>query len=144
MGPTPILTGKEVPLITVEWSKNFEVGHERIDFEHKIFLNLIRDASLLPEREAGRERILMHLNEVKQYAVFHFISEENIMYDVDYPDITVHKKEHDMLLALFDSRVHQYLSEEIDLDEVVEFLFEWFALHTTQVDTRLTEYIALA
>lgn len=129
-------------MIAVEWNKKFEVGHERIDFEHKIFLNLIREASLLPERQISRQRVLMHLNEVKQYAVFHFTSEENIMFDVDYPDIEQHKREHEMLLALFDKRVHQYRSEEIDLEEVVAFLFEWFALHTTQVDTRLAQYIS--
>ena len=131
-------------MIAVEWDNKFEVGHERIDFEHKIFLNLIRDASQLPERQASRERVLRHLNEVKQYAVFHFTSEENIMYDLDYPDIVSHKKEHDRLLALFDNRVHQYRSEEIGLDQVVAFLFEWFALHTTQVDTKLARYIAQA
>jgi hemerythrin len=129
-------------MIKVEWSKGFEVGHERIDFEHKIFLNLIRDASRLQLSGTTRERVLMHLNEVKQYAVFHFTSEENIMFDVDYPDIEAHKKEHHMLLALFDSRIHEYRSGSIDLDEVVAFLFEWFALHTTQVDTRLAKYIA--
>ena len=129
-------------MIEVEWSDKFEVGHERIDFEHKIFLNLIRDASRLPLGGTPRERVLMHLNEVKQYAVFHFTSEENIMFDVDYPDIEAHKKEHKMLLALLDSRVYQYSTGDIELDEVVSFLFEWFALHTTQVDTRLAKHIA--
>ncbi|MGD8907898.1 MAG: hemerythrin domain-containing protein [Chromatiales bacterium] len=133
-----------MPLIAVEWSENFEVGHERIDFEHKIFLNLIRETSLLSERETSLERVLKHLNEVKQYAVFHFTSEENIMFDVEYPEIIAHKNEHDRLLALYDSRIHEYRSDEIDLDDVVEFLFEWFALHTTQVDTRLAKYIELA
>ncbi len=131
-------------MINVEWDKKFEVGHERIDFEHKIFLNLIRDASRLPERQVSRKRVLMHLDEVKKYAVFHFTSEENIMFDVDYPDIDPHHKEHQMLLALLDSRVHEYRVDEIGLDQVVEFLFEWFALHTTQVDTRLARYIARA
>jgi hemerythrin len=131
-------------VITIEWSKKFEVGHERIDFEHKIFLNLIREASSLSQQKVSLERILMHLNEVKQYAVFHFASEENLMFDVDYPDIVMHKREHERLMALFDSRVHEYRLGEIDLDQVVEFLFEWFALHTTQVDTRLAKYIELA
>ncbi len=129
-------------MISVEWSKKFEVGHERIDFEHKIFLNLIREASRLPQREISQDRVLMHLNEVKQYAVFHFTSEENIMFDVNYPDIQPPKNEHEMLLALFDDKVHQYRQQEIGLEQVVEFLFEWFALHTTQVDTRLAKYIA--
>ncbi len=129
-------------MINVEWSRRFEVGHERIDFEHKIFLNLIRAASHLPASETSRERVLMHLDEVKKYALFHFTSEENIMFDVDYPDIEPHRKEHLMLLALLDSRVHEFRAGEIELDQVVEFLFEWFALHTTQVDTRLAKYIA--
>jgi hemerythrin len=129
-------------MIEVEWSIKFEVGHERIDYEHKIFLNLIREASLLPQRRTTRDRVLMHLNEVKQYALFHFTSEENIMFDVGYPDISAHKKEHHMLLALLDSRVYEYRSDAIELDAVVAFLFEWFALHTTQVDTRLAKYIA--
>jgi hemerythrin len=128
-------------MIAVEWSSRFEVGHERIDFEHQIFLNLIRAASDLTQGAVTRQRVLMHLNEVKQYAVFHFTSEENMMFDVGYPDIEAHKKEHKKLLALFDDRLHQYRLEEIDLEQIVEFLFEWFALHTTQVDTQLAKYI---
>jgi hemerythrin len=87
---------------------------------------------------------LLHLNEVRQYAVFQFTSEENIMFDAQYPDIDAHMNEHERLLALFDKRVRQYRNEEIELDQVVEFMFEWFALHTTQVDTRLAKYIAEA
>ncbi|MCU7810502.1 MAG: hemerythrin domain-containing protein [Candidatus Thiodiazotropha sp. (ex Notomyrtea botanica)] len=129
-------------MIKVAWSKKFEVGHERIDFEHKIFLDLIREASLLPEMGTSRERVMRHLDEVKKYALFHFTSEENIMFDVAYPDFKKHRQEHAMLLALLDERSHQYKDGDIDLDGVVGFLFEWFALHTTQVDTRLAKYIA--
>ncbi|MCU7795614.1 MAG: hemerythrin domain-containing protein [Candidatus Thiodiazotropha sp. (ex Myrtea spinifera)] len=128
-------------MIKVAWNKKFEVGHERIDFEHKIFLNLIREASLLPEMGTSRERVMRHLDEVKKYALFHFTSEENIMFDVAYPDFKKHRQEHAMLLALLDERSHQYKDGDIDLDGVVVFLFEWFALHTTQVDTRLAKYI---
>ncbi|MCU7843773.1 MAG: hemerythrin domain-containing protein [Candidatus Thiodiazotropha sp. (ex Monitilora ramsayi)] len=129
-------------MIRVEWDRKFEVGHERIDFEHKIFLGLIRQASLLPETDTPRERVLRHLDEVKKYALFHFTSEENIMFDVAYPDVDKHSREHAVLLALLDERTHQYKNGDILLDNIVSFLFEWFALHTTQVDTKLAKYIA--
>jgi len=129
-------------MIKVEWSPKFEVGHERIDFEHRIFLNLIREASLLEDRGVSRERALRHLDEVKRYAQFHFASEENIMFDVVYPEIDAHKKDHERLLAQFDEKVYRFRSGEPSLDELVAFLFEWFALHTTQVDTQLAKYIA--
>ena len=129
-------------MIRVEWDRKFEVGHERIDFEHKIFLGLIRQASLLAEVDTPKERVLRHLDEVKKYALFHFTSEENIMFDVTYPGIDKHRKEHAVLLALLDERTHQYRNGDIFLDNIVSRLFEWFALHTTQIDTRLAKYIA--
>ncbi|MCU7804047.1 MAG: hemerythrin domain-containing protein [Candidatus Thiodiazotropha sp. (ex Lucinoma borealis)] len=129
-------------MIQVQWNRKFEVGHERIDFEHKIFLGLIRDVSLAPQQGIQKERILRHLNEVKKYAVFHFTSEENIMFDVTYPDRERHMKEHEILLALLTDKTHQYRSEEIELDDIVSYLFEWFALHTTQIDTKLSHYIS--
>jgi hemerythrin len=131
-------------MIKVEWSPKFEVGHERIDFEHRIFLNLIREASLLEDRGTSKERIMKHLDEVKRYTQFHFTSEENIMFDVAYPEIETHQQEHARLIAQFDEKAYRYRSGESGLDEVVAFMFEWFALHTTQVDTRLAQYIAQA
>ncbi len=128
-------------MIKVEWRREFEVGYERIDFEHKIFLGLICDASLALELGLDHQRILRHLEEIKHYALFHFVSEENIMHDIDYPELENQKREHQMLLAQLDDKIHQYRNEAIDLDAVVEFLFGWFALHTTQADTRLGQYI---
>lgn len=32
-------------MINIEWHHEYEIGYERIDFEHKIFLGLISDAS---------------------------------------------------------------------------------------------------
>ncbi|MCG7873734.1 MAG: hemerythrin family protein [Candidatus Thiodiazotropha lotti] len=128
-------------MIKVEWRQEFEVGYERIDFEHRIFLGLICDASVALELGLDHQRILRHLEEIKHYALFHFISEENIMLDIDYPGLESQKNEHQILLAQLDDKIHQYRNEVMDLATIVEFLFEWFALHTTQADTRLGRYI---
>jgi hemerythrin len=128
-------------MIKVEWRQEFEVGYERIDFEHKIFLGLIRDASAALELGLDHQRILRRLEEIKQYALFHFLSEENIMLDIDYPELVNQQLEHQRLLAQLSDKIHQYRNKAMDLETIVEFLFEWFALHTTQVDTRLGLYI---
>ncbi|MCG8017521.1 MAG: hemerythrin domain-containing protein [Candidatus Thiodiazotropha sp. 'RUGA'] len=128
-------------MINIEWHHEYEIGYERIDFEHKIFLGLISDASLALDLKLDRQRILQHLEEIKQYTVFHFISEENIMLDIDYPELQHHKQEHQVLLARLNDKIHQYRNEALDLEAIVDFLFEWFALHTTQVDTKIGRYI---
>lgn len=128
-------------MINIVWDQKFAVGHERIDHEHQVFLDLIKNASLAGEEETPKEKVVRLLNEVRKYAEFHFYSEENVMLDLAYPDYEEHKREHQALLAVLEDRVHDYKNDRVELDEIVEFLFDWFALHTTGTDKKLTRHI---
>lgn len=125
-------------MINIQWDKKFELGHERIDFEHRIFLDLIKSASGL---KSDKERALRLLKEVEKYAEFHFISEENLMLDMEYPEYSSHKAEHQMLLATLKEKTFEYRHDQLSLEDLSDFLFQWFALHTTQIDSQLTQYI---
>ena len=129
-------------MLNLKWDQKYSVGHSRIDHEHQVFLNLIKNVSLADDTHKSREDILRLLIEVKKYADFHFYSEENIMLDHQYPDYDEHKKEHERLLAKLDDQFHSYKVGAIELHSVVEFLFNWFALHTTGTDKRLVNYIS--
>ncbi len=128
--------------IDIQWDKKFEIGHPRIDHEHQVFLDLIRNVSLASEREEPREWCVRLLREVKKYADFHFYSEENIMLKIHYPEYEPHQQQHTELLTILDERVHAYITERIDLEAVVVFMFDWFAMHTTHTDKRLAKYLA--
>ncbi len=128
--------------IDIQWDKKFEVGHIRIDHEHQVFLDLIRNVSLASDRQEPRDWCIRLLREVKKYADFHFYSEENIMLKVGYPDYTVHQQQHCELLAMLDERVHAYITERINLEAVVVFMFDWFAMHTTHSDKKLVKYLS--
>lgn len=128
-------------MIDIKWDEKFAVGHERIDQEHQIFLGLIKSVSSAADQGATKERILRILVEIKKYADFHFYSEENLMIDSGSPEYDEHKKEHQFLLARFDGLIHDYKTGASDLNELVEFIFQWFALHTTGIDKRLAMYI---
>ncbi|NEV61638.1 hypothetical protein [Thiorhodococcus minor] len=41
----------------ISWDRKFEVGHERIDFEHRIFLGLIVDLDTAICAGASKERL---------------------------------------------------------------------------------------
>ncbi|MCU7892369.1 MAG: hypothetical protein KZQ78_12460 [Candidatus Thiodiazotropha sp. (ex Ustalcina ferruginea)] len=51
-------------MIDIDWDKKFELGHERIDFEYRVFLDLIRTTSVEVGNGSGKERILRLLNEM--------------------------------------------------------------------------------
>jgi hemerythrin len=63
------------------------------------------------------------------------------MLDHGYPDYEGHKHEHTMLLAQLDDKIHGYSIDSVDLSELVEYMFTWFALHTTNTDKKMALYI---
>lgn len=129
-------------MIDIKWDKRFELGNKRIDFEHQVFVDLIKAISLASDENSSREKISRLLIELKKYAEFHFYSEENIMIDVNYPDYETHKSEHRILISTLTDKINLYRIEEIDVDSIIEFIFQWFALHTTQKDLLITKHIS--
>ena len=127
--------------IGIKWDEKFEIGHERIDFEHRIFVGLIRDLSLEHDANPHGPRGERILRELYKYAEFHFVSEENIMADVGYPDLAEHQRSHQIILAELQNRTHQLLAGQATADGIVAFLYQWFALHTTTEDKRIASFI---
>lgn len=129
-------------MVEIVWQKWFELGNFRIDSEHRVFLDLVmglnRDhyAGITPEKQARS------LKEILKYAEFHFLSEENMMIDIDYPDRKIHEDEHRRLLARLEGSVARLNAGEDILDEFLTFLYEWFCEHTVGIDYRLAQFIA--
>ena len=65
----------------IKWEKKYEIGHERIDFEHQIFVDLIVKIDDAVKREKDKDKdkdkdyIERLLHELQAYATFQFISE---------------------------------------------------------------------
>ena len=150
--PVPGGTGRKAPgaptrrteanVIDIKWDSKFEIGHPRIDAEHRAFVDLIRAVSLEAERDCPKEKAMRLLLEVRKYAEFHFVSEENIMLDIGYPDYAEHREEHAWLLRRLEDEAHSYYTDSAPLEELAHFMFNWFALHTTTVDKKLVASIA--
>jgi len=125
----------------LKWDYKYELGNERIDGEHRIFLGLIVDFHDAASQGASKDKLIRILNEISKYAEFHFVSEENIMTEYHYPEQKHHAQLHRSLLAEVQDKLYQFKLDGIGSDEVFEFLFEWFALHTTTEDKKLVGHI---
>ena len=123
------------------WNSSYELGHERIDAEHRIFLDLIADFGAFANNNEPLDKLIRTLKEICKYGDFHFLSEENVMIDCHYPDYEEHAKLHRQLLSQVGNKLFKLTKQQITPDEVFEFLFQWFALHTTTEDKKLVAYI---
>ena len=125
----------------IKWEKKYEIGHERIDFEHQIFVDLIAkidDAVKLGKDKNYIERLL---NELRAYAAFHFISEENIMYSINYPDYEGHKQHHNELLDKYSQKLMEIDLEEQKIEDLIIFLKNWFVNHTLNEDKKIASFV---
>lgn len=125
----------------MEWKSWFEIGHLRIDFEHRIFFDLIQNIEKAAAQGASREKLAATLTELRKYADFHFFSEENIMAEVGYPGLQAHRGLHAELLLELDRNVEVVLDEDTNPQPLVTFLYDWFASHTVNEDGRIAKFI---
>lgn len=125
----------------IPWDTKFEIGHELIDSQHRIFLLLLNKLVSAIYQRVPKEHLFRVLNELKKYAEFHFLSEENLMYEVNYPDIKAHEAIHSRILletALLLERVAQ---DRANPDDVVTFLKSWLFVHILNEDSRIAQFV---
>ncbi|MGY6277613.1 bacteriohemerythrin [Methylomonas sp. MgM2] len=127
--------------IDIPWEKKFETGNLRIDREHRIFLDLIRNVAEALDRQEPKDWCMRLLREVEKFIDFHFFSEENLMLRVGYPDYVEHQQKHAELLVSLQERMQAYSDDRINLEAIVVFLFDWFVMHTSQFDKKLGKFL---
>ncbi len=130
--------------MSMEWQKKFEVGHNKIDMEHRVFFELVKSIAAAEAQGASRDKIRRLIAETTKYAEFHFLSEENIMIDVGYPEFEEHRELHKSLLRKMQKYVVSFESGDSDIHDLVDFLVDWFVKHTTTKDLLLSKYIKQA
>jgi hemerythrin len=128
-------------MVEIVWQKWFELGNLRIDSEHRVFLDLVMALNHDFTRGLTPEKQARSLREILKYAEFHFLSEENMMIDIDYPDRDIHVAEHRRILSTLEDNVRRLNDGEDILNEFLTFLYEWFCEHTVGIDYRLAQFI---
>lgn len=128
-------------MINIVWDKKFEVGHVRIDSEHRTFFDIIKEIDNDLKNGSNLERILRTLSELKLYTEFHFTSEENLMEDAHYPELPEHRENHKTILAEMNSFITDIRGGIGHVDELVTFLFHWFCTHTVAEDSKFSQYV---
>jgi hemerythrin-like metal-binding protein len=125
----------------IPWNKSYEIGHELIDSQHKIFLMLLNKLSVTIANGVTKEHMFRVLNELKKYAEFHFLSEENVMHECYYPGIDHHKRIHTEILFEFSALSERLSQSRAKPSDVVAFLKSWLFEHILNEDSHVAEYV---
>lgn len=127
----------------LRWKDDYLVGVEEIDNQHKKLFEIGERAYDLLKNDMiidKYDRIIEVLNELKEYAVFHFKSEEAYMLSINYKRFFSHKIEHDKFIKT----VNDVDLNKVDEDQnayllsILEFVVNWTGEHILQNDKLIT------
>lgn len=121
----------------IHWDAKYEIGIARIDFEHRIFADLINELGSRIHLRKDRLSITRTLREIMKYADFHFLSEENIMEECGYPGFKEHQEQHRHLQRLLSTKAVALASGDESPADLLSFLTDWFLDHTVREDRRI-------
>jgi hemerythrin-like metal-binding protein len=122
-----------------EWDHRYEIGIESVDEDHRQIIKLINDFHDLLLQGGSRAEVIDLLGVVYTNIRSHFVSEEEIMRSMDYPDYRIHKADHDRLLEEIDEissdyEAGKYFNKPLAL---ADRLKNWFDTHFFDMDGKL-------
>jgi len=127
------------------WKDTFSVGNEKVDRQHRLFLETLNDYYEITFGGNGEvvDKELIH--KLKNYAVTHFRFEEDLMESVGYEEIERHRKQH----SYFKSLVREFESAHLHgksekLSSAVSFLRDWFLNHILDEDKKYVPIVQAA
>jgi hemerythrin len=127
----------------LKWKNDYLIGVIEIDKQHEKLFEIGERAYELLKNDMyvdKYDRIVEVLNELKDYAVFHFKSEEEYMLSIGYKKFFSHKIEHDEFIKKVNNVDLNKVDENQDeyLLSIIEFVINWTSDHILQKDKLIT------
>lgn len=127
----------------MEWSDDYSIGIDVIDDQHQTLIGGITflEDSLLDPDPAGRVGSLKTaIQGLNDYARMHFTVEEALMEILGYPGLSPHQHQHYAFFDYLDNLERRVVTENVDPNEVINFLRDWLVRHIMHEDLAYAEY----
>ena len=127
--------------MSVEWNDKYKTNITEVDTQHKRLFTLMQELETLHNNHKGSlvknlPAVVHAVSELEQYTISHFLIEERIMEDNNYPDLENHKLLHDK----FTDKIHEFkdfiklkenLENESKLEENLEHILKYLGTWLT-------------
>lgn len=124
------------------WKDSFAIGIEKIDQQHKVFLEYLNECYQQASRNSNAG-IDSHLREkLKEYASTHFRFEESLLQARGYSNLESHIKLH----KYFESQIAELDAKQPGgrtrtIESLFVFLRDWFLCHILEDDKKFVPFI---
>jgi len=122
-----------------KWNDKFKVNVPSIDEQHQRLFALGNELFKIASEGKGLDnydKIMAVLSEMKNYAVYHFRHEEQLMSKYNFPGLDAHKSEHEDFIY----KINEFSFSDIDENqrqvtlELLKFVADWIEKHILKSD----------
>lgn len=127
----------------MEWGDEYLTGIPEVDAQHKRLFQLVNQLHQSVVNGDFSEVAGKIINELVDYAIEHFATEERLFLARGYPQYEEHKREHDLLIRQTLEIQEQFRQRKITITyEMLDFLSDWLKKHTTDADLQFARFIS--
>lgn len=127
-----------------EMKEEFKTGIELIDNEHKMLFDIADRIYMLINNEFiidKYDKIVNLIEELKDYAAFHFKDEEAYMESINYKKMFTQKIDHENFIEKLNEIDLNKLDENQDkyILDLLEFVNQWLVTHILEKDKLISQ-----
>lgn len=132
--------------MNLKWKPEYSVGIASIDEEHKRLLMLGEELMYMaeaPEHFDYYDNLLKIFDELREYTLYHFESEEKVLAENGYPDLESHRIEHIFFvkkLGRLEKKDIENLQKEA-ITDLLRFVADWVTAHILKTDKLYTDFL---
>lgn len=123
----------------IKWKEEYMLGVEHIDEQHKKLFDIAGRAYEVMKDDLVTDKydqIVAILDELRDYTVYHFASEEEYMQKIGYKKFLSHKVEHNDFIEKIKNIDLDKVDEKQDkfILEILDFVVSWIDKHILGMD----------
>lgn len=127
----------------IAWSDRFKIGFSMVDQHHKKLFHIAKKLQKsIVSKFTTPEKIKKIAVELRNYSVYHFATEEEIMQSYGCPYYEKQKKEHSTFIRTIENAFPDLIHGDLSAREkVYSFLINWLVVHVINSDKQWADWI---
>jgi hemerythrin len=123
------------------WRTEYSINVQEMDNHHKKLFVLAENIYISIKNNNSKEILEKELDELVDYTIFHFNSEEKLLENNHYPILEEHQKKHSSLIRKVKSFKDDINKTSFDNEDLIKLLRDWILNHIFDEDRKYGKYL---
>ncbi|MBV7276633.1 hemerythrin family protein [Clostridium sp. PL3] len=131
--------------MALRWRSSFSCNIKEIDNQHKRLFEISSKLNILAPISSKidfKDEIVEVINELKEYAIYHFDYEEKMMQKFNFEDFEKHRLQHNAFVkrVLELEQEHLKFNRSQTVISIIDFLTGWITAHILKTDMKYKDF----